>query len=83
MFDVICISISTIALNDAREPIPFEGDNVVVGNYYCVVEEIQYEDGVYYQLAEIPHPDIFHCDLFARISEIDEQELVNTKEEVC
>ena len=57
-----------------------------IGSEYTVVfkgvDVRQPENGNYYKLAEINNGQCYHESLFAPLSEIDELELVNEKEEV-
>ena len=53
-----------------------------VGNEYNIVLEVELPEGCYYKLNEIKEKQLFHSELFAKLSDIDETELINEREEV-
>lgn len=70
-----------------REGNPIEaGTELVVGNYYTSIRTKEMADGLCHELAEIPpqhgYVNIYHSTLFARISSIDETELIQQREAV-
>lgn len=84
MYRVLCIKSSKVCVDYLDKPAECSCLNVVVGEYCTVIEEVTFHDGVYYFLAEIPAyiNEVFKSSLFAAVSELDEMELVNHKEEV-
>jgi hypothetical protein len=82
MFKVLCVKASTRSLDCKGRVVEDSGWNVVVGNFYTVIKDEYYIDGVYYHLSESKSPnEIFISTLFTIVSDIDEMELVNKKEE--
>lgn len=84
MYKVLCIKSSKDCIDYMGKRVESSGINVVVGEYYTVIEEIDFQDGVYYFLNEIPAytNEVYHSSLFALVSDLDETDLVNEKVEV-
>lgn len=78
---VICVKTPTEALWLDNGSAAFPTSFINIGSFYNVERELNFEDGVYYKLIEFDYPDVWHNSLFAIPSGIDENELVNTKEE--
>lgn len=86
MFKVICVNSGTPG--NTRDTLGNKGvycPDVFVGSEYTVVDEYYNNGELYYELFEVPADGITHyfysSKMFATYSTINEQELVNTKEE--